>query len=260
MPPRAAWAQHRDNSDPSTATLSNNHGLSPIQASPVELAAPHSPTHAKTAGHNRTLSDDYYEDVEPRFAQPSELPVSQQDSSNPSTLPSSATLPTALVAGYGTDGVQRRPSERHQGHLHPSDHPPMPPQLERDSSYEDLSGNNSGARSPAASEASNFTSVSQRGVNPNWRPGPGGRGDPTGQYPPYSGSGGPRQRNDGVLEANPDFSLPGMGPPRSRPGLAGRGRGGMMPPPPSSQMQGGLGAVQGAGGRYPGPADMGTAI
>ncbi|KAL4722321.1 regulator of ime2 [Fusarium chlamydosporum] len=38
--------------------------------------------------------------------------------------------------------------------------------------YEDIHANNAGARSPAESEHSTFTSISQRGINPRWNPGP----------------------------------------------------------------------------------------
>ncbi|XWX02066.1 hypothetical protein V2A60_010098 [Cordyceps javanica] len=58
-----------------------------------------------------------------------------------------------------------------------------------------------GSRSPAGSERSNFTSVSQRGINPRWHP----------QPPPVPGSGARQavqQRHDILLD-NPDFQLPG---------------------------------------------------
>jgi hypothetical protein len=59
-----------------------------------------------------------------------------------------------------------------------------------------------GARSPAESERSNFTSISQRGVNPRWNPGPA---------PPHPGAipRRPVNRSDGILNSNPDFELPG---------------------------------------------------
>lgn len=102
-----------------------------------------------------------------------------------------------------------------------------------------------GARSPngggseRASEASHFTSISERPVNPNWR-GPDGGGG----YGPHGGAYRPQQqprREDVILGANPDFSIPGMGPAR------GGGRPGRL---------GGAGAAatsQGVvpGGRYP---------
>lgn len=73
--------------------------------------------------------------------------------------------------------------------------------------YEDVHANNPGARSPAESERSNFTSISQRGVNPRWNPNP----------PPVPYQQGPptrrpvnqqQQRQDMILD-NPDFQLPG---------------------------------------------------
>lgn len=64
-----------------------------------------------------------------------------------------------------------------------------------------------GARSPGeGSEASHFTSVSQRGINPNWMPPPGmGRG---GMSQVSSASAVQRRKEDVILNANPDFSLP----------------------------------------------------
>ena len=77
--------------------------------------------------------------------------------------------------------------------------------------YEELTP--AGARSPAISEHSTFTSVSQRGVNPRWKPGPGAPGQ---QIPRR-----PVNRNEvNILNSNPDFQLPGG---RG----AGGGRGGM---------------------------------
>ena len=116
------------------------------------------------------------------------------------------------------------------------------------SSQEDLP---EGARSPAqgserASEASHFTSISQRPVNPNWRPGPG-MGGPGSAYaggpPPSSASAAQRRREDVILNGNPDFSLPGVG-------LGGRGggRGGMM----RGRGGGGVGG-RGARGSVPPP-------
>ncbi|KAK5164289.1 regulator of ime2 [Saxophila tyrrhenica] len=95
-----------------------------------------------------------------------------------------------------------------------------------------------GARSPnygdggseRASEASHFTSISERPVNPNWRPASvsGSRG-PGSAYGGGAYQGGPpqRRREDVILGGNPDFSIPGMGPARGggRTGnLAGVGR------------------------------------
>ncbi|SZF00553.1 unnamed protein product [Blumeria hordei] len=77
---------------------------------------------------------------------------------------------------------------------------------ERDKSNEDLRFS---PCSPAESEYSNFTSVSQRGVNPQWN------GDTTGELkdPKYNRDPVPirkptQQRNDVLLSGNPDFSIP----------------------------------------------------
>ncbi|KAK0907417.1 regulator of ime2 [Friedmanniomyces endolithicus] len=127
------------------------------------------------------------------------------------------------------------------------------------SSYENLPP---GARSPGeSSEASHLTSISQRPINPNWRPGPPGSSAAYGGGPPQQqgmgmGMGGAvstasaaqRRRDDVILNANPDFSLPGMGSGnrggfRGRGGRGGGGMGGRgMGSPP-----GGLTPV----GRYP---------
>lgn len=85
--------------------------------------------------------------------------------------------------------------------------------------YEDVHANNSGARSPAESERSTFTSISQRGVNPQWNP-----------PPPMPHKRGPprrpqQQRQDMILD-NPDFQVPGG---RSGGGGGQRAGPGMVP-------------------------------
>ncbi|KAJ4140237.1 regulator of ime2 [Fusarium equiseti] len=85
--------------------------------------------------------------------------------------------------------------------------------------YEDVHANNTGARSPAESEHSTFTSISQRGINPRWNPGP---------PPPLPFQQGPphrrpvhhqqqqQQKRQDMLLDTPDFQLPssrsGRGP------------------------------------------------
>jgi hypothetical protein len=79
------------------------------------------------------------------------------------------------------------------------------------------------ARSPAGSERSGFTSVSQRGVNPNWNAGHPRQGPP---MPTRRGLNPPPPRPD-VLTSNPDFEIPG-GPRRGKvPGQLGGS--GMVP-------------------------------
>lgn len=145
--------------------------------------------------HKRVNSgDDYYEDVDPRFAEPAAAPAAEVPSVLSPGYPSNSTLrPIQTTNVRGLDGS---------------------------SSYEDLQ---SGARSPAESDRSNFTSVSQRSVNPRWNGGPGYGPMPTRRAVP--------QQNDILFNSNPDFQLPG-----GRGGRGGRGGGmrggmpGMVPP------------------------------
>ncbi|KAK2591632.1 regulator of ime2 [Conoideocrella luteorostrata] len=98
---------------------------------------------------------------------------------------------------------------QHQ-HLHPA---------HAEAEYEDVHASIGGSRSPAESERSNFTSISQRGVNPRWEP-----------HPPMPNQGPPlrrpvqqkQQRQEVLLNNNPDFQLPGSRgqvPNRSGPGM-----------------------------------------
>lgn len=216
-------------SNPSNQTLpttnsSNSRGLSPIQDSPVEL-----PAQLSTVGmHNNSRSSDYYEDVDPRFAEPSNNPA-------PPALPSS------LMPGGFSSNPNLLSVSNHG--LNVSD-----PNLPQNPSYEELPD---GSRSPAASEASHFTSVSQRGVNPNWMP-PPGMGPPLpGQYGPYGGR-KPLRQEDVILEANaanPDFTVPGAGLGRGR-GRGRGGRGGRGGIAPATMVGMGLSNE----GRYPGAA------
>ncbi|KAG5995209.1 hypothetical protein E4U43_003079 [Claviceps pusilla] len=101
------------------------------------------------------------------------------------------------------------------GHGGPMLHAPPPEPV-----YEDVHAAVGGARSPAESERSNFTSISQRGINPRWEP-----------QPPMPNQGVPprrpvpkQQRQDVLLNNNPDFQLPG-----ARGQAPGRGGPGMIP-------------------------------
>ena len=173
VPPRQAW-QGEGRSSPL------NPGTTPAEL-PVEGRA-----------HARTNSDHYYEDVDPRFAEPAQAPP-----------------PPIVAPPYGNNQVN------------PANNYSLQPlgRVDGQRSYEDLQ---SGSRSPAESDRSNLTSVSRRGVNPRWNAEPSGYGQqpmprrPINQAPP--------QRD--VLNSNPDFQLPGgrggRGGPRG-------GRGGMIP-------------------------------
>lgn len=108
--------------------------------------------------------NNYYEDIEPKFAAP-RLPASNDP------------VPSALVPG-----------------------PPPIEIIPVSGSYDEIP---EGARSPAASDVSHFTSISERGINPRWRP------------PPPPSRMVQQRREDILLKDNPDFNL-----------RAGRGRGG----------------------------------
>lgn len=144
VPPRQAWAQGPE-------------GTSPRMPSPLHLP-PRGPDSSNTPPPQpaAAASGAYYEDVDPRFAEPS----------------ASRAMPPP--AGLDPGNFE----DPHQGHQ--------------------------GARSPAISERSTFTSVSQRGVNPRWNPPapPGGFG--LGQNIPRR----PVNRNEvNILNSNPDFQL-----------------------------------------------------
>lgn len=183
VPPRQAWGE---------AGAGRSSPLNPAPQ-PAELASPTGPTHRRV-----NSGDNYFEDVDPRFAEP----------------------PPALVPGpLATNYPTNSPSN---GNLHPGG-------LDGNNSYEDIQ---EGARSPAESDRSNFTSVSQRGVNPRWNPGPGGYGPPMPNRRPV----GQPQRNDILLNSNPDFQLPGGR--GGRGGFPGRGGRGQAPPGAASMVPG----------------------
>lgn len=69
-----------------------------------------------------------------------------------------------------------------------------------------------GSRSPAESEKSNFTSISQRGINPRWNA-PPPFPPPNQQQGGYGMTAIPRRpvgpsTNEVLLNSNPDFELP----------------------------------------------------
>lgn len=131
---------------------------------------------APQAPSSGPVGGEYYEDIDPRFAEPS-----------------------ATVSAPGPR--------------------PTPPPIQPAESYDEIP---QGARSPAESERSNFTSISQRGINPRWNPGP-----PPPPPPSQGGYGSnviPRRPvnrpADVLLSSNPDFELPGRGsPPRAQGGM-----------------------------------------
>lgn len=86
--------------------------------------------------------------------------------------------------------------------------PPLQGPVHDAKSYERLYAE--GARSPAESDRSNFTSISQRGVNPRWQPPPpmpNYQGQMQGPPPPRRSL--PPRGQDMLLNTNPDFEIQG---------------------------------------------------
>ncbi|KAI9751893.1 MAG: hypothetical protein M4579_005850 [Chaenotheca gracillima] len=213
VPARNNWAPLNRTGTPPLNALHMPPSRGP-ETSPVELPTSHvgqSPDH-NTPHHTRIGSGDtYYEDVDPRFAEPQVMPPATRSA-----------VPSNLQAGYDP---RQNPGQT----LHPMD--------ERHPSYEDLHDD---SRSPAASDISNYTSISQRGVNPNWHPSMGGEGNVVPRRPMQA----PTRERDVLLAGNNDFEIPNArGPGMSRgPRIPGQ-----IPPmaPPTS-----------GGGRYPGPNEI----
>jgi len=265
VPPRAGWATTRE-----AATVSNDHvNTSPTQRQPpqppIELVVTRSngdrpaypPSREPHHRVNSGSSTVYYEDVNPGFAVESNPapPIPAEHERQEQLIPH-------LLQPNGHDGQRQfgpSPNEMLR---------PISGEIDAVSSCEDLE---QGTRSPAESEISNFTSVSQRGVNPNWRPGyPGEVGNFGPASAPTYGQPGimrkpvgmgmqarqeQQNKKDLLFAGNPDFEIPGMGPNR-------RGRGGGI----GGTMRGGGGhgripgggvgpsVVSGGGdGRYPTP-------
>ena len=183
VPPRAAWGDGvaRAATPPRTTGTPVADRRSPPQVHETSVPAP---------SRARLSSDNYYEDVDPRFAD-------QAPQSN---------IPTVLMPGgqkedqYSPDSQPRHP-------------------LQTTASYDSV-------QDGPSSEASNFTSISERGINPQWQAehsGYGMGGVPN-RGPP------PTQQRDFLLANNPDFELPnsrgGRGPGRG--GRGGMPMGGMI--------------------------------
>lgn len=155
--------------------------------------------HAPGHGRNQSSADAYYEDVDPRFVAPDPDTARQTQATQ-----SSRAVPSSLMPG-----ISQAPSNL------PHAQRPTIETIDPSSSYEELQD---GQMSPA----SDMTSISQRGVNPNWKPGmEGGAG---GQRSGQINLGVPgrrehrqqQQQRDMLLSSNPDFELPGGSGPRGR--------------------------------------------
>lgn len=200
VPPRVAWNGQTTGTPPPPDRNDT--------ASPVELPAADMISSRATAVPRP--SDSYYEDVAPAFDN-TRMPNTH---AHPAALtPGGTPMPPSLfplqipeqpVHQHQQRQPQPQPQpqyqhqhqHQHQYHQHQHQHQQTEAEALRD-----------GQRSPAMSTTSNFTSISQRPLNPNWQPG---------YAPPM-----PAQRrgptSSQLLGGNPDFELPGVGP---------RGRGG----------------------------------
>ncbi|KAL9600580.1 MAG: hypothetical protein Q9219_003126 [cf. Caloplaca sp. 3 TL-2023] len=251
VPPRAAWVNPgsrmalTDSSNPSQTVISPAAD-SPITELPASTfytdpipqptsKAENTSNSAQVPGHARYNSaDNYYEDVDPRFAEPIKV--------HPPPTQGSTALPSALTAGLHPQppqrGVIENANDPNNIHLQPSH------------SYDSIPENthDAGARSPAVSDGSNYTSISQRGINPQWRP-PPEQGIGMGGVPNRKPIGQQQRGADILLNSNPDFELPIQG---SRPGAGG----GRMRAASRGQREPGMipSMDPGGGGRYPGNA------
>ncbi|EMC98202.1 hypothetical protein BAUCODRAFT_23016 [Baudoinia panamericana UAMH 10762] len=271
VPPRSQWAPPLPVSTmdfgAAQPTASN---AAPSAALPRSPVAPSQPSPRSTR-HQRAGSEPYYEDVDPRFAID---PASDVGSDRASGIPNALTPggygaprmqdPNLLQAPHTSGGMRSNiPSyvtnsavgdsgEDGVNHSTPSSEAPhgMRGAAGAESSDDNLPP---GARSPGeGSEASHFTSVSQRPVNPNWRPGPGSAYGPPGGGAASSASAAQRRREDVLLNANPDFSLPGMSFTRNGRGGMRGGRGGSGMTRVGSPTMGAMSNVGlTPGGRYP---------
>ncbi|CAM1502113.1 Fc.00g040970.m01.CDS01 [Cosmosporella sp. VM-42] len=138
--------------------------------------------------------------------------VQEQVQEQVQELPAGRNTPPVATAGGGTYYEDIDP--RFVSNTPPGNRNLQPPPIEP--IYEDIHANNPGARSPAESERSNFTSISQRGVNPRWNPNP-----PPVPYQQAPPSRRPVQQRQDMLLDNPDFQLPGSraNPQRGGPGM-----------------------------------------
>ncbi|KAI4156399.1 MAG: hypothetical protein LQ340_000304 [Diploschistes diacapsis] len=182
VPPRTAW----EDGPARTATPPRTTGT-PVadRRSPPKIHESSVPAPSKA----QMSSDDYYEDVDPRFVDQAPRP----------------NIPTVLMPG-GQMGD-------------PYVHDTQPRPLQTTPSYDSV-------QDGPSSENSNFTSISERGVNPQWQA--EHRGYATGGVPNRGPP--PQQQRDFLLVNNPDFELPagrdGRGPGRG--GRGGMPMGGMI--------------------------------
>lgn len=173
-------------------------------------------------------STNYYEDVDPRFAEPA---------------PSEERLPSALVPGGG--GAASGTRTRDQQPPTASGDNPEPPAVAPPDEDNSMGPDGEHNRLSNISDTSHFTSISERPINPRWQESLNRDLPPVPPPPPPV----PRTQ-DVLLSSNPDFELPMARPGRGRGrgrGRGGRGGGRMTPVNEFDYLSPGS-----AGGRYPG--------
>lgn len=227
---------------------SSGQGAPSSQALPLSPIVDNSPAIVQGGSphHQRKGSEPYYEDMDPRFAVEEATDDgyerdSQLTSAIPNTLTPGGMHPGAIsgipggfphtpaAQGYG-GGYRTQAPSHNPDYLHPSySYGAAAAGTGANDSNSDpsveLRDSISNQGSERASEASHFTSISERPVNPNWSGSESGGGGPRpGSYiggaPPTAGSAAAQRRQDVVLAANPDFSIPGVG--AGRGGVRGR--------------------------------------
>ena len=186
----------------------NTTVLHPQIVDPIELPEQNtmqnqrSPPRPQGPSHARKASDDYYEDVAPQFISP--INGSHHITQATQQTQSGHTVPSSLMPGLSSTTPNFPMVEHHGEIIDPID------------SYDTLP---EGQRSPA-SDNSEMTSISQRGVNPNWRP---GSTDALGrlEVPQRHAQ---QQKRDILLNTNPDFELNARGGTGGRMPLVGMGQ------------------------------------
>ena len=189
VPPHAGWNDTPRVHTPPLGTIqgspSAEHALNNAQPSPPQSRH----GSIKSSRHNHTTSDTYYEDVDPRFTEADSHIPPPRPSRTPPAGVAAPPVPTLLLPGGYSDTSSPDPLNLpvQQPYTHGSLH--GRPMLEPGSnSYEDSS---------TRSDDTHFTSISQRGINPQWQSSANGI---TARRPP--------PQRDYLLQGNPDFELP----------------------------------------------------
>ena len=206
VPPRAAWqggAAARGINPQANSTAVKPQYIDPIELPEQNnMQNPRPTPQTQGPSHTRKASDNYYEDVAPHFVSP--VDDSHHLAQGTQQTQPSLTMPQSLVPGLSSQ-VPNHPIVEHHGEI-----------IDAGESYDNLPD---GQRSPA-SDNSEMTSISQRGINPNWRP---GSTDALGrlEVPQRHAQ---QQKRDMLLHTNPDFDLNSRGGAGSRMPPVGMGQ------------------------------------